>query len=118
MHKTRDTYRRGIWAEYCALWFLRIKLYCLCAIRYKTKFGEIDLVMQRGKTLVFIEVKRRDALDSGLYAVTLNGQKRITQAAHIFIQRHPQFSHYDMRFDVVVVRPWRLPYHLYDAWRL
>lgn len=87
-------------------------------MRYKTRFGEIDLVMRRGKTLVFTEVKYRTELDNGLYAVTPQGQKRIAQAAEIFLQHHPQFRDYDMRFDAIVVRPYRLPYHLQNAWQV
>lgn len=115
---TPDTYRKGLKAEWTALWFLRCKLYRLCACRYKTKFGEIDLVMRRGRVLVFVEVKQRTDLENGLYAVTPRSQERIARAAEIFLQQHPRFRDYDMRFDAVVVRKGRLPYHLQDAWRL
>ncbi len=114
----RDTYRKGLNAEWAALWFLRSKMYRLCAQRFKTKFGEIDLVMRRGRTLVFVEVKHRSGIEGGLYAITPQAQQRIAQAAEIFLQRHPVFHDYDMRFDAVVVRTGGLPYHLQDAWRL
>lgn len=113
-----NTYRKGLLAECVALWFLRCRFYRLCAKRYKTKFGEIDLVMRRGKTLVFIEVKTRSSLEDGVYSVTPRAQQRIATAATVFLQQNSVYQKYDMRFDAVVVRPYRLPYHLKDAWRL
>jgi putative endonuclease len=42
---------------------------------------------------------------------------RIGRAAGAFQQARPQLSRLDMRFDVMLVAPWRLPVHLMDAWR-
>lgn len=106
----------GLRGEKIALWFLRAKGYRLCSFRYKTKMGEVDLVMRRGKVLVFIEVKTRTALESGLEAISAQAQERIGKAALQFIQKHPQYRNYVWRFDAVVVMPRRLPYHLENAW--
>ncbi|MFZ4541714.1 MAG: YraN family protein [Rickettsiales bacterium] len=46
-------------AEYAALAYLTLKCYRLVAMRYKTGGGEIDLIMRRRKTILFVEVKAR-----------------------------------------------------------
>ena len=41
-----------------AAWFLRLKFYRVLARRYRTPLGEIDLIVKRGRTIAFVEVKR------------------------------------------------------------
>ena len=110
-------YKKGHRAEYLSRVFLMLKGYRPLALRHKTKLGEIDLVMVKGKQIIFCEVKARAALMGGLDAVSPFSRQRIQKASSLFIQRNPRFQNHDWRFDVVVVRPWRLPYHLKDAWR-
>jgi putative endonuclease len=114
----RGYYEKGHRAEIWAAAFLMLKGYFPLARRYKTRHGEVDLVVRRGNTLVFVEVKARSGRNAGLEAVTMTGQKRIAAAAEHFRAHHPRFAMHDCRFDAVVVSPRRLPYHLKDAWRL
>jgi len=79
--------------------------------------GEIDLIAKRGQTLAFIEVKARPDLTSGLEAVSHTQQARITRGAEQFLAAHPDLTHHAIRFDVMVVRPWRWPKRIPDAWR-
>lgn len=104
--------QKGRYAELVACWWLRLQGYRLLARRYKTAVGEIDLVMRHGLDVVFIEVKARDTLDSGLEAVTPQQQQRWAKAATWFMAKNPPAPPYNWRFDVVVVRPRALPYHL------
>ena len=71
---------------------------------YAAKQGEVDLIMQDGRTVVFVEVKTRrkeDYVDSEA-VVNYHKQKHITAAARQFI--HVNNLHdYAGRFDVVVV---------------
>lgn len=110
-------YKKGIYAEWASVFFLMSKGYRLRARRFKTKLGEIDLVMTRGRQIVFVEVKARPDLTQGLEAISFKSQERIQRSAQIFCQLNPRFSDYVWRFDAVVVRPIRLPYHMKDAWR-
>jgi putative endonuclease len=64
---------------------------------------------------VFVEVKARATLLDGLYANTPRQQRRIEQAA-LFVMRHPARAGLAMRFDMMVARPWRMPYHVKNAW--
>src|SRR5918994_1672006 len=52
-------HRLGHVAEWRAVWRLRLAGYSVLARRYKTKLGEIDIVVRRGGILAFVEVKAR-----------------------------------------------------------
>lgn len=49
----------GAWGEAVAAEFLRKKRYKIVASGYYSRFGEIDLIVQNRKYLVFVEVKTR-----------------------------------------------------------
>ncbi len=108
--------RRGRVAETWAALYLRAKFYAILARDYKTPMGEIDLIAKRGRTLAFVEVKRRANLAISLEAVSPRQQKRIARAAHAYVAQHPHLQSCDLRFDVIAIRRWRWPYHLKGAW--
>ena len=64
-----------------------------------------------------IEVKARRDFDSAVQALGRRQRDRIVRAARAFLQARPGLAESDLRFDVMVVEPWRLPRHLADAWR-
>lgn len=72
---------------------------------YQARFGEIDLIMLDGKTLVFAEVRYRkqDNHGSGADSVTWTKQRRIISAARRFLQCHPNDSCRACRFDVISI---------------
>ena len=104
-------------AEWLALAFLRLKGYRLVAQRFRCPQGEIDLIVHRGRTLVFVEVKRRAALDTAAASIGLRQQARIVAAAGAFLQRNPGQAKPDTRFDAVLIAPGRWPAHVVDAFR-
>ena len=73
---------------------------------YRTRFGEIDLILYTENTLVFAEVKTRRsaAFAAPAEAVNTAKQRRIVKAAGQYLQRSP-FSDSLVRFDVVEVLP-------------
>ncbi len=107
--------RGGRRAETLAAWYLRLKLYRVIARRYRTPAGEIDLIVRRGRTIVFVEVKQRADADAGLEAVTATARRRIARAAGHWIAAHPAAEGYDRRFDVVVAMPGLRLHHLQAA---
>ncbi len=107
--------RSGHIAEWVACGWLMMKGYRLIARRYKTKRGEIDLIMRRGRTLVFIEVKARRRHDDAAYSIHSTNQQRVMRAAEWFIQAHPLYQHCDFRFDAVLISCYYLPHHLRHA---
>ena len=78
--------------------------YAILARRYRSRFGEIDIVGRCGKVIVFVEVKARAGDDFGgsAVAVTPWKQRRIAQMAIDYIARHNLHDE-PCRFDVVTV---------------
>jgi len=74
------------------------------ASNFATKQGEIDLIMQQDRTIVFVEVKTRRQEDfaSGEDVVNLRKQRHIETAARQFIRRYSLYA-YACRFDVIAV---------------
>jgi len=72
---------------------------------YYSKFGEIDLVMQDEKALVFIEVKYRKNSEkvSAIESVTLSKQKKIIQTAKLFLLENNKYNNWNCRFDVLSI---------------
>lgn len=113
--RRRDRERHGRRAEAMAAWFLRLKGYRVVAQRYRTPVGEIDLVVKRGRALVFVEVKARATELAGALAVTPAARARIARAGEAWLSRYPAAARLDLRFDVVVILPRRWPVHIRDA---
>ncbi|MEJ0097997.1 MAG: YraN family protein [Bauldia sp.] len=108
----RDAERRGRRAEAVALWLLRLKGYRLVARRYKTSVGEIDLIVRRGRTIAFVEVKSRPTMAEATEAATPAGRRRIARAASLWLARNPKAAEATLRFDVVLLAPGHWPRHL------
>ena len=117
--KRREAHARGLSAEFWVAWYLRLTGWRILKHRYKTRAGEIDLIVKKRKTVAFIEVKARKSRRAAMEAVTPASQKRISKAAKIFVSEHPKAGFFTLRFDVVVVRPWALPERIenaFEAW--
>ncbi len=96
--------------------------YAILARRYRSRFGEIDIVANHEETIVFVEVKARDGdeFGGGAAAVTPWKQRRIAQMAIDYLSRN-RLHDRPCRFDVVTVdvtegRPCIVVYpHAFDA---
>lgn len=105
-------FRFGLTAESRAAALLIAKGYRIAARRFKSPVGEIDIVARRRSSLVFVEVKARDRLDDAAEAVTPRQRRRIIAAAEAWLAAHPDDVTRDIRFDVMLVAPGRIPQHL------
>lgn len=112
------SWRRGLAAEWIGAAWLMLKGYRILARRYRTPVGELDMVVKRGGTVAFVEVKARPSLAAAATAITQGQQRRVANGARYYVTRHPEYADHAMRFDAVLVRPWRLPSHLAAAWWL
>jgi len=108
-------FRTGITAEARAAAYLMAKGYRILAKRFRTPYGEIDIVARRRNLLAFVEVKARASLDDAAYAVTPRQQQRIIDAAQAWLMVHPEHADFDLRFDAMLIAPRRLPRHLLAA---
>lgn len=105
-------FRFGLTAESRAALFLIAKGYRIAARCWKTPFGEIDIIARRRRALVFVEVKARERAAE---AVTERGKRRIIAAAELWLARKPEDAQRDIRFDVMLVMPGRIPKHIANA---
>jgi putative endonuclease len=108
-------FRTGLSAEGRAAVFLMAKGYRILAKRWRSPYGEIDIVARRRNLLAFIEVKARASLDEAAYAVTARQQQRIITTAQAWLMAHPEHSDFELRFDAILIAPRRLPRHLLAA---
>lgn len=94
----------GKLGEDCAATFLEAAGYTIIARNFRIRSAEIDIIAQRDNVLVFVEVKARSNIRHGLpsEAVTLRKQKKIIEAAGVFLQDE-RFCDCACRFDVVEV---------------
>ncbi|MDR1025846.1 MAG: YraN family protein [Lactobacillus sp.] len=98
----------GKTAERLVRAFLFLKGYRILASNYitgrRTTAGEIDIIACKGKTLVFVEVKKRSTIEKAAYALLAKQRQRIQRGAEAFIKRHPQYKKHNVRFDAVLVK--------------
>jgi putative endonuclease len=89
--------------ENAALLFLQQQGLALAERNFSCKGGEIDLVMQDGEMLIFVEVRKRaDKLHGGAAAsITPAKQKRLIVAAQHYLQRYRMPP--PCRFDVIAI---------------
>jgi len=108
-------FQRGLSAESRAALLLIAKAYRILEGRWRTPFGEIDIIARRRGVVVFVEVKARGSVDEAVEAVTDRTKRRVIGAAELWLARHPQYTNSGIRFDVIVVTPGKLPRHIVNA---
>ena len=93
----------GAWGESLAAEYLRKKHYRIVAAGYRSRFGEIDLIAQNRKFLVFVEVKLRKADNFALAREHVNAakQNRIRTTAALYLSENP--TELQPRFDVIEI---------------
>lgn len=111
----QKSHQQGMMAEWLALMFLRLKGYRLLERRYKTTFGEIDLIVRRGDVLVGVEVKYRKTIEDGLHSILPRQCQRIENAMRMYMTTLT-WKPETIRFDVVCLAPHAQPVHLENAW--
>jgi putative endonuclease len=98
-----DTGPVGREAEKIALLHLEANGLRKITTNFRCRMGEIDLVMKDGDCLVFVEVRFRNEnrFTSAANSVDKHKQRKILRTAAAFLGRHPQYSKYAVRFDVI-----------------
>lgn len=108
--------QRGRRGETLAAWYLRLKGWGVVARRVKTARGEIDLVVRRGRTVAFVEVKWRKSAAELALAIDDRRLRRVGAAAEALAPRYARNGE-DVRVDVILMAPGRWPVHLANAWQ-
>ena len=100
-----STRRIGVNAEQLAFRFLkRNGLRPVCR-NYRSRRGEIDLIMLDDECLVFIEVRYRTETSfvSAILTVDSRKQRKLACAAAMFLAMNKSFGNHVCRFDVIGV---------------
>lgn len=93
----------GSAGESAAAAYLKKIRYKILGQNYSCRFGEIDVIAQQGKYIVFVEVKTRknENFAQAREFVTRAKQERIMKAAMLWLQQND--SDLQPRFDVIEV---------------
>jgi putative endonuclease len=100
----------GKGAERRAAWWYRLRGYRVLAANAWVGGYELDLVVRRGRRVVFCEVKSKGGAGFGAAAemVDAEKQRRIRQAAAAWLAGHPEHGGLQVSFDVIAVQEGRL----------
>ncbi len=100
MTQRRQTGNAG---ESRAAAFLERRGFVIVARNWSCRYGELDIVAERGETIVFVEVRvRKDALDSARASIGARKIARLTATAVCYLQEH-RCEDRDWRIDVVTI---------------
>jgi putative endonuclease len=97
-------------AERRAAWFYRLRGYRVLATNVWAAGNEVDLIVRRGRRLVFCEVKSKTGERFGdpLEMITEEKQRRIRRAADAWLAARPELDELEVSFEVVADRDGRL----------
>ncbi len=102
---TTHRIRLGKWGEGVAVRFLQEKGFVLVATNYRCRWGEVDIVVQEGDELVFVEVRTRRGVEYGTpeESVTAAKARRLVATAQEFLQEHG-IADASWRIDLIAIR--------------
>jgi putative endonuclease len=106
----------GKLAEFITCILLIFSFYTILERRYKGKFGEIDIIAKRHKTIIFVEVKSQRHKNHDEMIIHENQKKRICKSANNYLARRVKFHNYRCRFDLVIFNQYFLPKYIKNAW--
>lgn len=95
----------GKWGEEQSYQFLVDSGYRIIYQNYRCPLGEIDLIVFKDDTLVFVEVKTRRSVSFGTPAEAVNYSKqtKYIKTALFFIKDEKRWQHSSYRFDIIEV---------------
>ncbi len=114
-HLRQKAQKRGNRGEWLAAIALRLKGYRIIERSFRTKLGEIDIIARKGDLIAIVEVKARRDVASAIDAVGYDAQRRISNAANIWLSQQRNYGILSLRFDIIAVLPGKWPKHFPDA---
>jgi putative endonuclease len=102
--------RPGQRAEQRAVWWYRVRGYRILATNAWVAGYELDIIVRRGRRLIFCEVKEKlgEGFGDPVEMVDDEKQRRLRLAAEAWLARHPETAGLQVSFDVIAVRGGRL----------
>jgi putative endonuclease len=97
----RDLGQRG---EKLAAAYLQNQGYTITATNWRCTLGELDIIARKDDTLVFVEVRTRNAqtTEEAFASLSLHKQIRLQRLAYAYLSAH-ELDEIDWRVDVVAV---------------
>jgi putative endonuclease len=97
-------------AERRAAWWYRLRGYRVLERNAWVGGYELDLVVRRGRRLVFCEVKEKAGTRFGEPEdmVGTEKQRRLRRAASAWLASHPEAARLEVSFDVIALQSGRL----------
>jgi putative endonuclease len=88
----------------------RMRGYRILGANVRVAGNELDLIVRRGRRLVFVEVKERarDGFGGPIAAVDREKRRRVRRAAEAWLAAHPGSAAPDVRFEVAAITGGRL----------
>ncbi|WPX96262.1 YraN family protein [Candidatus Bandiella euplotis] len=112
-----SNYKNGMNAEMVVISHLIRHRYSIIKHRYKTKYGELDIIAARQNVLLFIEVKNRKIIPN-YEVISQKQKKRCYDTALHFLANNPQFSNFTMRFDCFFIDAYGEIKHIQNSWEI
>lgn len=108
----------GARAEWLAAAFLALKGYRLVARRHGGKGGEIDLIVRRGRTVAFVEVKARGRIEAARETIGPAKIAFIRRRVSLWRAENPWSQGWTLRADAIFMAPWHWPEHVENLFEL
>lgn len=99
-----NSYKYGVFAEYIVIIYLMLKGYKILKRRYKTKFGEIDILATKKKDLIAFEVKARTKQKLTTEIVSFRQKRRIINALNFFVSKNKKYIDYNIYYNIILYR--------------
>ncbi|MEJ8302523.1 YraN family protein [Saccharibacillus sacchari] len=95
---------KGRAAEEAAASYLEQAGWLIVERNWSCRSGELDIVAEKGETLLFVEVRSRSGIGYGMPAESIDGRKiqQVRRTAEVYLHRFG-ISDRQIRFDAVAV---------------
>jgi putative endonuclease len=105
--KRLSTSARGRAAERRVAWHYRLRCYRILARNVRAGGVELDLIVRRGRRLVFVEVKQKSGPSHGdpLEAVDERKRARLRRGVEAWLVANPELARLQVGFELAAVRP-------------
>jgi len=92
------------------VWWYRLRGWKILGENVWVGGNELDLIVRRGSTLRFVEVKAKTGARFGdpLEMITAEKRRRLRRAAEAWLGARPELARLAVGFDVIAVRDGRL----------
>ena len=106
----------GQGGEAAAKKFLQAQGYEIVDSRWSCSAGEINLIARKNRLIIFVEVKTSRSIDQAVIRLSQGQQRRIVNAAHVWLSKQAFGPRFLFRFDAIFVGGSGQLKHIEGAW--